>query len=462
MVLAAFIPLARAIQFLMAAVRDIGWRVRRILRALWIALLRLALTVTLIATLGDGTIRDTSLSARVTALARPYLFDYAAWEVGALWAKAREAVLGIGPYLIDERGRALVLDYVRTLSAVQALETRLERLYTDPAVSDPETVAAPLRAERDALRARLRTDQPLVESLIEGQVSAVLADEGFGALGQVLPPVSMHFTETPMALIVSPRDRIAVAANVDVNALPIEEREALEARIDATLNVSSLVVPLGGLSLYPAMIVEPSAGDPAAMLARIFEVTAHEWAHHYLVFFPLGWEYNARPETRIINETTATFFGRAVAQKVIARFYPDVPIPQYPSFFAPPPQSGAVETATPARDPDAPPPFDFARELHATRTRVDFLLWQGLVEAAETYMAAQQRRFARHGYVIRKLNQAYFAFYGGYQGETGAGGADPTGPTIEQILSRSATLEDFLRTLRSVTTREELLSAGGS
>jgi hypothetical protein len=91
---------------------------------------------------------------------------------------------------------------------------------------------------------------------------------------------------------------------------------------------------------------------------------------------------------------------------------------------------------------------------------VDFLLWQGMVKAAEVYMAAQQRKFARHGYPIRKLNQAYFAFYGGYQGEPGAGGADPTGLTIERILARSTTLEDFLQTMRGITTREELLEAG--
>ena len=390
--------LARAIH-----VARIAWqRAWRIVHALWIVLQRLALTLALIAVLGDGTVRDMSLSARVTALARDHLFDYAAWEVEALWGKLRESVLGVGPYLEDAQVRALVLAYLETLSAAQEVEAQIERLYADPDVTDPDAAAAPLRAERDALRERLRADQSLVESLIEGQVAAVLADEGFGLLGQVLPPVSMHFTETPVALIISPRDRIAVAANLDLDALPVEEREALEARIDAALDVSSLVVPLGGLSLYPAMIVEPSARETARKLARAFEVTAHEWAHHYLVFYPLGWEYNARVETRIINETTATFFGRAVAQKVIARYYPELPIPQYPSFLAADvtaPQESAAEA--PPGDPDAPPPFDYAREMAVTRARVDFLLWQGMVEAAETYMAAQQRKFARHGYPIR-------------------------------------------------------------
>ncbi|MEB2287979.1 MAG: hypothetical protein OZ934_07705 [Anaerolineae bacterium] len=441
----------------------IAWRrARRSLRALWIGALRLALTIALIVVLGDGAVRDTSLSARITALARDHLFDYAAWEVEALWGKLRESVLGVGPYLEDEQGRALVLAYLETLGAAQEVEAQIERLYADPDVPDPDAAAAPLRAERDTLRERLRADQPLVERLIEGQVSAVLADEGFGLLGQVLPPVAMHFTETPVALIVSPRERIAVAANLDLDALPVEERESLEARIDAALGVSSLIVPLGGLSLYPAMIVEPSARDTARTLARAFEVTAHEWAHHYLVFYPLGWEYNARAETRIINETTATFFGRAVAQRVIARYYPELPVPQYPSFLvASAVTSQEAAPQAPPGDPDAPPPFDYAREMGATRARVDFLLWQGLVEAAEAYMDAQQRKFARHGYPIRKLNQAYFAFYGGYQGEPGAGGTDPTGPAIEGILARSATLEDFLRTLRGITGREQLVGVGG-
>ena len=445
--------LARSFRAARAAWR----RIRRVLRALWTGALRLALTFALIAAFGDGAVHSTSLSARVTALARDHLFDYAAWEVGALWGKLRESVLGVGPYLEDAQGRALVLAYLETLSAAQDVEAQIERLYADPDVPDPDAAAAPLRAERDTLRARLRADQPLVERLIEGQVSAVLADEGFGLLGQVLPPVSMHFTETPVALIVSPRDRIAVAATLDLDALPVEERESLEARIDAALSVSSLIVPLGGLSLYPAMIVEPSANGVARALARAFEVTAHEWAHHYLVFYPLGWEYNARAETRIINETTATFFGRAVAQKVIARYYPELPVPQYPSFLTTGDAAQEAAPETPPGDPDAPPPFDYAREMAATRARVDFLLWQGMVEAAEAYMAAQQRKFAHNGYLIRKLNQAYFAFYGGYQGEPGAGGADPTGPAIEGILARSATLEDFLRTMRGITTREGLV-----
>lgn len=424
---------------------------RRLSRWAWKAAVRLALLIVLLALLGDGRIRDTSLRAQVTALARPHLFDYVGWEIDALWAKAQEALLGAGPYLDEDEARAQVADYFALLDQARRIEAQIEAIYTDPAIGDPAAEASALSAERDALRAQLAERQPLVESILESQVSAVLADEGFGLLGQVLPPVSMHVTPVPTLLVVSPRDRIEFAVDLNLDALPVDEREALEARIDRALGVSSLVVPLGGLSMYPSMVVE------TASIARAVEVTAHEWAHHYLFFYPLGWEYTRQAETRILNETAATFFGREIALKVMARYYPDIPPPVYPSFRAPP--APPPDTASPPRDPDAPGLFDYAQELNLTRVQVDFLLGQGMVEAAETYMEYRRREFVRHGYAIRKLNQAYFAFYGGYQGEPGAGGADPIGPGLEELRALSPDLRAWMGTVRAITTRAELLAA---
>jgi len=431
-------------------------RLRRALRALWIGGLRLALLLALLGILGDGESVDRSLRGRVTALARPYLFDYVGWEVDALWVKLRQEVLGVHPYLDDDTHRALVLSYLDRVAQAMQLDQQITRIYADPTVTDAAAASADLRAQRDALRCALEADQPLVEGVIESQVSAVLADEGFAVLGQVLPPVSMHFSPLPTELIVSPRDRIACEVGLELVALAVDERAALEDRIDSALDVSSLVVPLGGLSLFPSMIIE------TAQPARAFEVTAHEWSHHYLVFAPLGLEYSANPETRIINETVATFAGREIAQKVIARFYPELPIPQYPSFLdAPAAGASAAEPATtePPRDPDEPPPWDYGRAMHATRAQVDFLLWQGKVEAAELYMEIQRREFVRRGYTIRKLNQAYFAFYGGYQGAPGAGGTDPIGPAVEELRRLSPDFKTWLDTLSGITTRAELLAA---
>ncbi|HMM28856.1 MAG TPA: hypothetical protein PKD46_11275 [Aggregatilineaceae bacterium] len=417
--------------------------VRRALRRAWRVVWRAALAVALAAALGDGIVRDVSLRDHVVTLAQDVLFDYVSWEIDALWGKARQELLGVHPYLDEETRRQRTVAYLDTLREARALEREIEAIYAGPAESDPAAASSALAAERDRLRATLTADQPLVESVIEGQVSAALADAGFATLGQVLPPVSMHFTQVPTLLVVSPRDHIEMEVNVSLDPLTIAQREALESDVDASLDVSSLVVPLGGVGLYPSMIVETDT------LARAFEVTAHEWAHHYLMAFPLGLEYTLRPETRIINETVATFFGRAVAQRVMARFYPDLPAPQYPSFLA------AAETAT----PDTPAAFDFGRALHETRATVDAMLARGEIEAAEAYMEQRRRLFVAQGYPIRKLNQAYFAFYGGYQGEPGAGGADPIGPAVEELLALSPSLDAWLRQMRTITTRAELLDA---
>jgi hypothetical protein len=414
---------------------------------------RLGVLVGLLVLLGDGRVRDDSLLARVTALARDDLFDYVSWEVDALWGKARQELFGVGAYLDAEAQHDLVIDYLTQLGDALHLEDSIERVYADPDIPDPDAFTAGIRVQQETLRRRLAADQPLVESIIEAQISAVLVDEGFDWLGQVMPPVSMHFSELPMTLVVSPRDRIEFAVQIELNTLSIEEREALEARIDSDLDVSSLVVPLGGLSLYPSMIVEPSSRDLPTRVARAIEVTAHEWSHHYLVFFPLGWEYSARPETRIINETTASFLGQEIARKVMLRYYPDLPPPEYPSFLSPP-----ATTDVPL-DPTAPPPFDFAHEMNITRVQVDVLLSQGKIEEAEAYMEARRRVFVSEGYAIRKLNQAYFAFYGGYQSEPGAGGADPTGPAVEELRTLSPDLRAWLQTLRTITTRDQLLAA---
>lgn len=436
-------------------VRIFWRRFRRILRWLRIAGLRLLVLFALLGILGNGVTVDRSLGARVTALARPYLFDYVTWEVDALWVKLRQELVGVHPYLDEDTRSALVLAYLDRVAEAQTLENQIAQVYADPDVADPAAASRELRVERDALRAQLNADQPLVEGIIEAQVASVLVDEGFALWGQVLPPVSMHFSALPTELIVSPRDRIAFDVGLELVALTTEERDALETSIDTTLDVSSLVVPLGGLSLYPSMIIE------TAHPARAFEVTAHEWAHHYLFFSPLGWEYDQNPETRIINETTATFAGREIARQVIARYYPDLPAPQYPSFLTPPEPAVPTpdEPDKPERDPDEPEPFDFRRAMHNTRARVDFLLWQGRIAAAETYMEAQRRVFVRNGYNIRKLNQAYFAFYGGYQGAPGAGGTDPTGAAIEELRLLSPDFKTWLDTLGGITTRAELLAA---
>jgi hypothetical protein len=86
--------------------------------------------------------------------------------------------------------------------------------------------------------------------------------------------------------------------------------------------------------------------------------------------------------------------------------------------------------------------------MRLTRIHVDALLAAGEVEAAEHYMEERRALFVANGYQIRKLNQAYFAFYGAYADEPGAGGSDPIGPALRELRYYSVSLYDFVAQVR--------------
>jgi len=376
-------------------------------------------------------------------------FDYVGWEVAALALKADQTLYGTAPFRTEAERTALVRRYMDDLRQAQDIEAQIAALYAAPtAQGNPNTTAANLRADRDTRRASLRERQPLIESILEGQVAAVLVEQGFGLLGQIIPPVSAHFTPVPALLVVSPRDTIRFDISINLDPLTTEAQAALEDRIDAEQNVSSLVAPLGGIALYPAMVLE-TASIPYAL-----DTIAHEWLHHYLFFFPIGLEYFSGDgfagETRILNETAASLFGQEMSRLVLARYYPDL---------LPPPAPTTAPSSTPAATP-APPAFDFGAEMDATRRYVDARLREGNVTAAETFMAARREIFAANGYRIRKLNQAFFAFYGGYQaGEVaGAGGGDPIGPALRTLRERAASLHEWVVQVRGLTRRDQLLA----
>ena len=75
----------------------------------------------------------------------------------------------------------------------------------------------------------------------------------------------------------------------------------------------------------------------------------------------------------------------------------------------------------------------------------------------------EKRRFlADHGYFIRRINQAYFAFHGLYA-DTPAS-SSPIGPKLEELRRRSGSLGDFLHAAARITSEahlDRLLASGG-
>jgi hypothetical protein len=228
-----------------------------------------------------------------------------------------------------------------------------------------------------------------------------------------------------------------------------EEIARLERQVEETLDRSALVVPIGGVGTYPTMVM--STTD----LTWLFEVVAHEWTHNYLTLRPVGALYGASREMRTINETAANIAGKEISRAVLERYYPEMAPPPEPT-PAPTPTGPAQPTPTPT--PEDPSTFNFYREMGKTRQRVDALLAEGKVEEAEEYMETRRRVFWERGYQIRRLNQAYFAFYGAYADVPGGGaaGQDPVGPAVQELRSRSESLALFLRRLTWVTSFQGL------
>lgn len=367
-------------------------------------------------------------------------FDFVGWEIRTVVSKLGYRLIAPQRYMTGQARHDFFLDYLQLVSEIQRTDSEIRRAYTDPAVADPEAATAGLRARLAELRAEQATRQPVAEAILEEQTAATLVRNGFGILGQELPPVGVRFTPLPMMLIVSSRERIEAIYQLGLqHGLDTAQQEAIERQIDSTFDVSSLVTGIGGLGAYPAMLLE---SDSPTWVA---EVSAHEWTHHYLLFRPLGWNYEVSPEARTINETVASIVGKEVGRQVVARYYPELLPPESP----PAPSS-------PEPQPAQPPAFDFRAEMHATRVRVDELLAQGKVREAEMYMEWRRRVFVEHGHEIRKLNQAYFAFYGAYADEPGAAGEDPIGPAVRRLREQSADLYTFVKRVSRITTLTEL------
>jgi len=365
-------------------------------------------------------------------------FDFAVWETKALMGKAEAALTSGQAYLDDDVQKQLVLDYVTLIGEIRQLGAQVNAIYADPEIADPASAAREVQQRVNANRAEATRLQPVAEQILQQQVSAVLIDEEFDVFGTILPPVSAQLTPLPYILIVSPREEIRQIYNVPLqHGLSIPIRERIETAVYGTIDRSALVVPIGGLGIWPAMIRE--SGD----INYLANTIAHEWAHHWLTFHPLGISYSASPELRTINETVASIFGDEIGAKVIARFYPE---------FAPP----EVEEEPTQPGTDDPPAFDFGREMAQTRVRVDELLAQGEVQQAEEYMEQRRQFFWENGYRIRKLNQAYFAFYGAYADAPGEQGDDPIGPALLAIRNDSETLAEFMNRVSAITSLDKL------
>lgn len=418
--------------------------IQRILRGFEITILLIILA----ALTGYSNPSLTNPIEKVRAYTRSLEFDYVEWMAKAAIVKMRAATVNLPQTLDREEQKQIVMEYFQTTQFILEKEYLLSQLYADPTIQDKEVATATVRADLTKLYLRQEQIAPLAEAILQEQVTQVLVEQGLTAAGQPLPNVWYHSTPLPMALIVSPRDRIEQTANISVNTdLTVDEQVNLEDDVSKGLNVSSLVVQIGGVGVYPTMVARTTNVN------WLLSTIAHEWIHNYLTLRPLGLLYSETPELRTMNETTASIAGDEIGAIVIEKFYPELkPAASFPNL-------SLVSLSFDRPDPETlvRPPFDFRAQMHETRINADALLAAGKIEEAEAYMEARRQIFLQNGYLLRKINQAYFAFHGAYADVPGgAAGEDPVGPAVRALRAQSASLKDFINTMAWMWSFEQL------
>lgn len=276
----------------------------------------------------------------------------------------------------------------------------------------------------------------LVEEAIATEVTKVLEAEGVS----VTPPVDFEIVPHIYTLIVSPREEIALVGSGEVfyEELSPARIEALEYEAstgpaagglrwlepeDGLVKSSTLVTRLGGIATDPPRIVSHTT-------IWIVQTAAHEWGHHYLFQYPLGWHIGTGVgEMKMLNEMVADIIADEITKDIIQKYDWKVSV-EYKSVCD-------------------------KKELQPIRITVDQLLTEGQIEEAEAYMEEMRLELCSKGWCPRKLNQAFFAFCGQY-GE-GAEGDSPIPNMLKELRARYPSLKEFLEAMRKVSSYEDFL-----
>jgi hypothetical protein len=387
--------------------------------------------------LAAGCATDPDFNQQVKTFTKPYRFDLVTWELKTLAGEAGELFTRHDGN--SANGTAEVIRYFNNVTRIKSLEATVSAISAGNGSGDTDRV----QEEIDALRQENTELTDDVNRTLGRQVRETLSQQGiynpvyrYTRLKIGFPPINFYLADPPHLLVISPRDRIESLKEIMVlPEMSVEDMEKLEGEVDS-LGVSSLVVGLGGLSTYPSYVL-PEA-DPRFTIDTI----VHEWVHQYLAFTPLGFRYildqtgiHADYDIATINETVANIIGKEIGGIIYEKYFPPEPEESQPP--------EASETG-----------FDFNKEMREIRKAVDGYLTEGKIEQAEEFMEQKRQYLEENGYYIRKLNQAYFAFYGTYADSPTS--ISPIGTELKKLREQSASLKDFLDSVSVMTSHQDL------
>ncbi len=364
----------------------------------------------------------------------PYEFRLVQWELANLPDKWWHQLAGALPWASrdDPEPEQLLREFTALSQELRLAEVDLERLV---ATGNRPEAQAETQERINGLRRQLDAASPRAQAVLESAIDSILKREGLRSpLGAVFPPVDLVFTGAPLVLVVSPRDRIERqhSALLDTR-MKVAEMESLEAQLLREQDVAALVLRAGGVASYPSMV--NASGD----LSNVVTTAAHEWLHQYWIFRPLGMNYFDNTTMTTLNETAADVAGDELGSMV------------YEAITGEP--TAVTRHQEHEATHDHAETFNFFPEMRETRLRVDQLLEAEQIEEAEAHMEERRQVFVENGYLLRKLNQAYFAFHGSYG--TSPASVSPIQEQVAQVRAHASSVGEFVRTMSQFGTYED-------
>lgn len=358
-------------------------------------------------------------------------YNLTSFEVANLPAKWAHRIYSSLPWTdVDTDERNAYLDRYPNL----AIELRRARESLRLALARNDEISAGIHQTHiDNLIAERNQIRDAVEELLEAAISTEIINIGLHQDGEFIwPPVDFRIDDTPHVLVTSPRDKIERhSVRLLQPELSEQEKLQMETQIFDRADLSTVVLPTGGLASYPNLV--PSDYS----LQSLLEVSAHEWLHAYLIFHPLGRAYWANADMTSLNETLANLFGKEVGRTVYNQLTgKDIPTLE-------PPYIPDLDD-----EDEADESFDPRQFLHETRIEAEALLTDGKIVEAETYMESRRQTLVENGHNIRKINQAYFAFHGTYADSPSS--TSPLARQIYELRQQSPNAGQLVKTLQTI------------
>jgi hypothetical protein len=370
----------------------------------------------------------------------PYRFSIVEWELKTLTGELEEIIFNGVDYTADDT--LVVIEYFSLLGDISGLENQIS--YLKDEASDTELDS--LKEQLEILKERRDSLKKGVEKILELQIRETLRQLDIylgddAAINIDFPPVNFSLESPPHLLVISPRDNIVrMKEMILLQDLTIDEIDYIESEVEK-LGYSSIVVQVGGMATFPSFVTNNSS------LEFTLSTAVEEWLHQYLFFKPTGFLYALNllgvyddDNISTINETIAGIASDEIASILYQNYYA--------MYF----EEGGQTDSEGVEDTG----FDYYAEMRNIRIEVDNLLANGEIEKAESFMEEKRLYILSQGYYIRRLNQAYFAFYGTYASSPGS--VDPIGDMLWELREKSENITEFLEITSNIKNMEDLYS----